>query len=90
MNFLRLYLSEMTSVGLVLLTLFGASAIAMRYFPSRGKAISVIRNFCAAATIAGFALSVLSSLALNQTPRGRVDRTAVDQDQKAFELRHSN
>jgi len=90
MDFLRLYLGEITGLALVLLTLFAASAIAMRYFPNRGKAIGVIRNICVALTMAGFALSLTSSLALNEPPRGRVDRTAADQDQKAFELRHLN
>jgi hypothetical protein len=90
MDFLRLYLGEMMGFGLVLLTLFVVPAIAMRYLPNRRTAIRVVRNICIAATVAGFAISLIPSLAVNQPPRGRIDRTAVDQDQKAFELRHLN
>ena len=90
MDFLRLYLGEMTGLGLVLLTLLVASTIATRYFPDRRTAIRVMRNLCIAAAVAVFVVPLIPSLTLNQAPRGRIDRTAVDQDQKAFELRHQN
>jgi hypothetical protein len=89
MDFLRLYLGEITGLVLVSLTLFVAAAIASRYFPNRTM-IRVIRNLCIAAAVAAFAFSLIPSLAVNQTPRGRVDRTGADQDQKAFERRHSD
>lgn len=90
MDFLRMYLGEMTGIGLIVLTLFAASAIAMGYFAGQRMIIRIIRNVCVGLTLALFTLSLMRSLALNQPPRGRIDRTAVDQDQKAFELRHSN
>ena len=90
MNFLRLYLAEITGLVLVLLTLLVATTVATRYFPDRRVALKAIRNLGIAATLAGAAFSFMMSLALNQPPRGQIDRTAVDQDQKAFEQRHSN
>jgi hypothetical protein len=89
MDFLRLYLGQITSLALVLLTIFAGAAIAARWFPNL-TTIRIIRNVCIAAAVAVFALSVIPSLTLNQTPRGRVDRAAADQDQKDFEKRHSD
>ena len=90
MDFLRLYLGEMTSVVLVAFVLFVASAVATRYFPDRRMILSIIRDLSIAAAAAALAMSLIPSLLLNQPPRGPVDRTAVDQDQKAFERRYSN
>jgi len=90
MDFLRLYLGDITGLVLVLLTVFVASAIATRRFPNRRMVIKITRNICLAAVVGGFALSLVSSMALNQPARGRIDRSAVDQDQRGFELRHRN
>ena len=70
MNFLRLYLGEMTSVVLVAFGLFVASAVAIRYFPDRRMILSVIRNLSIAAAAAALAISLIPSLVLNQPPRG--------------------
>jgi hypothetical protein len=90
MDFLRLYLGEITGLALVVLTVFVASAIAIRRFPNRTTAIKITRSICLAAAVGGFAASLVPSLALNQPLRGRIDRSAADQDQRAFELRHRN
>ncbi len=89
MDFLRLYLGEMTGLVLVLLVLFIAAALASRHFPDRRR-IRTVRNICIAAVVAAFAASLVFSITVNQTPRGRINRTDVDQDQKAFEARHSD
>ena len=89
MDFLRLYLGEIVSLGLVLLILFAAAAIASRYVTNR-RLIRNVRNASIAAAIGVFAFSWTYSLMVNRVPRGRVDRSGVDQDQKAFELRHSD
>jgi len=89
MEFLRLYLGELTGLALVLLAFLAAAAIALRYFPNRTM-IRTIRNACIAAVIAIFAASLAFSIVVNRVPRGRIDHTAVDQDQKAFEQRHSS
>ena len=90
MGFLRLYLSEVTGLGLVLCILLAAAAIAVRYFPAWRMTIRTIRNVGIAVMAAAITASLVSSLVLNQTNRGRIDRTAVDQDQKAFERRHAD
>ena len=89
MEFLRLYLGELTGLALVLLAFLAAAAIALRYFPNRTM-IRTIRNACIAAVIAIFAASLAFSIVVNRVPRGRIDHTAADQDQKAFEQRHSS
>ena len=88
MDFLRLYLGEIVSLVLALVILFVAAAIASRYVTNR-RMIRNVRNVCMAAAIAAFVFSWTFSLAVNATPRGRIDRSGADQDQKAFELRHS-
>jgi len=89
MDFLRLYLGEITGLALVLIVLFVAAAIAPRYIPDRRK-IRLIRNACVAVAVAAFALSLIPSIMVNRTPRGQVDRAGVDQDQKAFEAKHTD
>jgi uncharacterized membrane protein len=89
MDFLRLYLGEIASLALALVIFFVAAAIASRYVTNR-RMIRNVRNACIAAAVAAFAVSWTYSLTVNRTPRGRVDRSSVDQDQKAFELRHSD
>jgi divalent metal cation (Fe/Co/Zn/Cd) transporter len=89
MDFLRLYLGEIASLALALIIFVVAAAIASRYVMDR-RMIRNVRNACIALAIAAFAVSWTYSLAVNRTPRGRIDRSAVDQDQKAFELRHSD
>jgi uncharacterized membrane protein len=92
MDFLRLYLGEIASLVLALVIFFVAAAIASRYVANRAnqRMIRNVRNACIAAAVAAFAVSWTYSLAVNRTPRGRIDRSSVDQDQKAFELRHSD
>jgi hypothetical protein len=89
MDFLRLYLGEIASLVLALVIFFVAAAIASRYLTNR-RMIRNVRNVCIASAIAAFTVSWTYSLAVNQTPRGRIDRSGADQDQKAFELRHSD
>jgi hypothetical protein len=89
MDFLRLYLGEITSVVLVLILLFVGAAVAARYVSNR-RLITMVRNICVAATVAAFAASLVFSLTVNQTPKGRIDRSGVDADQKAFEQRASD
>ena len=89
MEFLRLYLGEMAGLALVLIILFVAAALASRHFPDRRK-IRTVRNICIAAVVAAFAASLVFSITVNQTPRGRINRTDTDQDQKAFEARHAD
>ena len=89
MDFLRLYLGEIASLALTLVIFFVATAIASRYVTNR-RIIRNVRNVCIAAAIAAFAVSWTYSLTVNRTPRGRIDRSGADQDQKAFELRHSD
>jgi hypothetical protein len=89
MDFLRLYLGEITGVALVLVVIFVGAGVASRYVSNR-KLVETIRNICAAATVAAFAASLVLSLVVNQIPKGRVDRTAADADQKAFEKRVSD
>ena len=89
MDFLRLYLGEIVSLGLALVIFFVAAAIGSRYVLDR-RMIRNVRNVCIAAAIAAFVLSWTYSVAVNRIPRGRIDRAGVDQDQKAFELRHSD
>ena len=89
MDFLRLYLGEIVSLGLVLVILFVAAAVASRYVTNR-RMIRNVRNACIAAAIGIFACSWTYSLMVNRVPRGRIDRSGADEDQKAFELRHSD
>ena len=89
MDFLRLVMGEVTSVLLVIVGLFVAAAIASRYLTNR-RLVTVIRNICLAVTVAVFAASLAMSVIVNQPPRGRIDRSGVDADQKAFEKRVSN
>ena len=89
MDFLRLYLGEIVSLVLALAICFVAAAIASRYVTNR-RMIRNVRNACIAAAIAALAVSWTYSLAVNRTPRGRIDRSGTDQDQKAFELRYSD
>jgi hypothetical protein len=88
MDFLRLYFGEIASLVLVLVTFFVASAIASRHVTNR-RMIRNVRNLCIAIVIGAFASSWTYSLLTNRAPRGQVNRVGVDQDQKAFELRHS-
>jgi len=89
MDFLRLYLGEIVSLVFAIVIFFVAAAIASRYVTNR-RMIRNVRNVCIAAAVAVFAFSWTYSLAVNRTPRGRIDRTGADQDQKAFELRHAD
>lgn len=84
---MRLYLGEITSLVLAIVLCFLAAAVAGRYFMNR-RLIRTLRNASIALIVGAFAASMVYSLAVNQTPRGRIDRTAVDQDQQAFEQRH--
>jgi threonine/homoserine/homoserine lactone efflux protein len=86
MDFLRLYLGEITSVLLVVALLFLAAAIVARYVTNR-RLVNVVRNICLALTLAGFAASLAMSVMVNQTPKGHVHRSRVDGDQRAFEKR---
>ena len=88
MDFLRLYLGEITSVLLVVALLFVGTAVASRYVTNR-RLVTVVRNICMAITVAIFAASLTMSFIVNQTPKGRIDRTGVDADQQAFEKRVS-
>jgi len=89
MDFLRLYLGEITSVLLVVALLFIAAAIASRYVGNR-RLVTVVRNICLAVTMAVFAASLAMSVIVNQTPKGQIDRSGVDKDQRAFEKRVSD
>jgi hypothetical protein len=89
MDFLRLYLGEIATLVLVLVILFVAAAIALRYGGNR-RMIRNVRNLCVAAAIAAFVSSLTYSLLVNRATRGRIDRSYTDQDQKAFEQRHSD
>ena len=89
MDFLRLYLGEIASLVLALVVFFVAAAIASRYVTNR-RMIRNVRNACMAAAVAAFVFSWSYSLMVNRTPRGRIDRSGAVQDQKAFELRHSD
>jgi uncharacterized membrane protein len=88
MDFLRLYLGEIVSLVLALVIFFVAAAIASRYVTNR-RVIRNVRNVCIAAAIATLVFSWTYSLAVNRIPRAHIDRSGADQDQKAFELRHS-
>ena len=88
MDFLRMYLGEVTSVLLVLALLFTVATVAARYVANRTLVITV-RNLCIAAILAAFAASIVASLVVNQTAQARIDRAGVDADQKAFEKRVS-
>ena len=88
MDFLRLYLGEIASVLLVIMLLFVAAAVASRYVTNR-RLVTLVRNICLAATLAGFAASLAMSVMVNQTPKGRIDRSGVDADHHAFEKRVS-
>jgi len=89
MDFLRLHLGEIASLVLALVICFVAAAIASRYVTNR-RMIRNVRNVCIAAAIAAFAFSWIYSLTVNRIPRAKIDRSGADQDQKAFELRHSD
>ena len=89
MDFLRMYLGEMASLALVIVILFGGAAIASRY-GANPRMVRTVRNLCLAVAIGVFATSWTYSLLINRTPRGRIERSRVDQDQKTFELRHSD
>ena len=84
---MRLYLGEITSLALAISFCFAAAAVATRYFANR-ILIRTIRNLSIAIIAGAFATSLVYSILVNQTPRGRVDRSAADQDQKSFEQRH--
>src|SRR5215468_5379418 len=86
MTILRLYLGEIVSLALAIAIVLVAAAVANRYFPN--PRIRTIRNVCISLAIAVFAGSLASSLVVNQTPRGKIDRAGADQDQKQFDLRH--
>jgi hypothetical protein len=88
MQILRLYLGEITSLVLLLVFFFVAAAVASRYFPNR-RTIRIVRNLCIAVTVGAFATSFIASVTVNQIPRGRIDRSGADQDQRAFEQKHS-
>jgi len=88
MDFLRLYLGEIASLVLAIVIFFVAAAIAPRYGANR-RLVRNIRNLCIALTAGAFAASWTYSLTVNRAPRGTIDRTDADQDQKAFETRHS-
>ena len=89
MDFLRLYLGEIVSLGLALVIFVVAAAIASRYMTNR-RLIRNVRNTCIAVAVAAFVASLTYSVTVNRTPRGRIDRSAADQDQKAFEQRYSD
>jgi len=89
MDFLRLYLGEITGLVLVLALFFVAAAIASRYVANPRK-VRTIRNICVTATIAAFIVSLIPAITVDLAPRGRVDRSGADRDQKAFEQRHSD
>jgi len=89
MDFLRLYLGEIASLVLALVIFFVAAAVASRYVTNR-RLIRTVRNACIAVAVAAFVASLTYSVLVNRTPRGRIDRSSVDQDQKAFESRHSD
>ena len=84
---MRLYLGEIASLVLATAFIFGGAAVVSRYFPS--TRVRMIRNLILGIVVAIFAGFLASSLVVNQTPRGRIDRTAADQDQKQFEIRHA-
>lgn len=88
MEFLRLYLGEFTGLVLVLIVLFLAASAAARYFPNKRR-VRLVRNIGIAAVMGAFAASWVASITVNQVPRGRVNRSEADQDQKAFEQRYS-
>ena len=88
MDFPRLYLGEIASLVLALILLFAGAALASRYFPNR-RSIRTLRNLSIALVVAIFASAMTYSLTVNEVPRSRIDRSGVDQDQKAFEQRHS-
>jgi hypothetical protein len=89
MDFLRLYLGEIASLVLAVVVLFVAAAIASRYLTNQ-RLIRNVRNVGIAVALAAFAVSWTYSLTVNRTPRGRINRFGADQDQRAFELRHSD
>ena len=89
MDFLRLYLGETTSVLLVVVLIFVAAAVASRYVTNR-RSVTVVRNICLAVTLGALAASLAKSLMVNETPKGRINRSGVDADQKAFEKRNSD
>ena len=89
MDFLRMYLGEIVSLVLAIVIFFVAAAIASRYVANR-RIVRNVRNVCIAATVAAFVSSWTYSLTVNRIPRGQVDRSAADRDQKAFESRHSD
>ncbi len=88
MQILRLYLGEITSLALALVLFFIAAAIASRYY--NRTVVRLIRNLAIALLFAAFAASLTYSFTTNQIARGRIDRSAADQDQKAFEQRHAD
>ncbi len=83
----RLYLGEITGVALAVLLLFGAGALAARYFPG-DRRVRMVRNACIAIVVGIFAASMVYSIEVNEIPRAQVDRSGADQDQRAFEQRH--
>jgi len=89
MDFLRLYLGEIVSLVLAIVIFFVAAAIASRYLANR-RIIRNVRNVCIAATVAAFVFSWTCSLTVNRIPRGQIDRSGADRDQKAFEQRYSD
>ena len=87
MDFLRLYLGEITSLVLVLALFFIGAAIASRYVANQ-RLVRTVRNICVAVAVGAFATSLVYSITSNQIPRARVDRSGADSDQKAFEQRY--
>ncbi len=88
MDFLRLYLGEFTVVFILLVILSILFTAISRLFPE-DKLIRQIRNWVLVGVVGVFFLGLIPSLVVNNTPRGKIDRTDIDRDQKTFEQRHS-
>ena len=88
MDFLRMYLGEIVSLVLAILIFFAAATIASRNGVNP-RLVRNVRNVCIALTVAAVAASWTYSLIVNRAPRGTIDRSGVDQDQKVFETRYS-
>ncbi len=88
MDFLRLYLGELTGLVISLVVCAILAAIAAKAYPEE-KLVRQVRNWLLIGLVATFVISIIPSLVLNKTPRGTVDRSHVDQDQQKFEDRHS-
>ncbi len=88
MDFLRLYLGDLTSLFVLLVVISILAAIAARLSPEQ-RLIRQIRNWVLIGVIVVFVLGLVPTFVVNNTPRGRVDRKDVDQTQRDFEQRHS-